>query len=187
MTTNPTPAILTLADLVSRLDGIDPDSLTYQRSRGWVIGFTSCQDFEVAVTAFPGQRADRVDYNMVAKRFLVAGNHDFELNHPCHAQLPCWMHVTLADVARRHAEGYLDLTRPADRELLRALTEVVDVAPLPAAARLAEVYRTALHPTLTSGSAISTALVTGLRLEPDSTRHQDLVAILTTAGEKEAS
>ena len=110
MTTN-TPAILTLADLVDRLDGIDPDSLTYQRSRGWVLGFTDCDDFELACHAFPGRREDRVDHNLVAKRFLVTGNSDFELAHLCHAELPCWTKVTLADVARRHARGRCSASR----------------------------------------------------------------------------
>ena len=153
--------------------------MTYQRSRGWVIGFTSCQDFEVALAAFPGLRADRVDHNLVAKRFLVTGDHDFELAHPCHAQLPCWTDVTLTEVARRHAEGILNLTRVDDRQLLRALTEVVDVAPLATAARLAEVYRDALDPIPTSWSDVSAALAAGLRFEPDSSRLEDLVAMLT--------
>lgn len=183
MTTTPTPAILTLADLVDRLDGIDPDSLTYQRARGWVLGFTCCQDFELACHAFPGRREDRVDHNLVAKRFLVAGSHDFELAHPCHHQLTCWNEVTLVDVARRHGRGLLNLTRPADRQLLRALTDAVDAAPLAAAARLVEVYSSAMDPQPITWADLGAALTHGLHLEQGSTRHEDLLSTLAYGGQ----
>ncbi len=173
---SPTPAILTLADLVDRLDGIDPNSLTYQQGRGWTIGFTDCSDFESACLAFPGQPADRVDHNLVAKRFLVTGHHDFELDHACHPQLGCWATHTMVETARRFGAGTLDDAHLEDRTLLRALREAVDVLPAASAARLVDVYCVARGVSRAEGLAD----LLGEDSATDPSRHDELLHAQTS-------